>query len=166
MGPERVFDRPDGRDANAGLDRRPARESASVSWESVTLRGHFDALRPGLGPRKHDLLSRLTGHERGLPLSPRHDDPARDLSASQTGHGDGHLHGWHVLWSGYWAVARWLSSRSLELACGVLYRSEEHTSELQSPDHLVCRLLLEKKKQTTTPYHINNHTSSATPLYK
>src|SRR5438552_9862786 len=33
-------------------------------------------------------------------------------------------------------------------------RSEEHTSELQSPDHLVCRLLLEKKK--------NNNTSPAT----
>src|SRR5258708_25901270 len=30
-------------------------------------------------------------------------------------------------------------------------RSEEHTSELQSPDHLVCRLLLEKKK--TYIYH-------------
>src|SRR5258708_30789633 len=28
-----------------------------------------------------------------------------------------------------------------------LVRSEEHTSELQSPDHLVCRLLLEKKKR-------------------
>src|SRR5207244_1118543 len=28
------------------------------------------------------------------------------------------------------------------------YRSEEHTSELQSPDHLVCRLLLEKKNTT------------------
>src|SRR5947208_6106870 len=28
-------------------------------------------------------------------------------------------------------------------------RSEEHTSELQSPDHLVCRLLLEKKKKQT-----------------
>src|SRR5207244_10338621 len=28
-----------------------------------------------------------------------------------------------------------------------LKRSEEHTSELQSPDHLVCRLLLEKKNQ-------------------
>src|SRR5258708_10328446 len=27
------------------------------------------------------------------------------------------------------------------------WRSEEHTSELQSPDHLVCRLLLEKKKK-------------------
>src|SRR5207244_10584915 len=29
----------------------------------------------------------------------------------------------------------------------IALRSEEHTSELQSPDHLVCRLLLEKKKQ-------------------
>src|SRR5258708_23614311 len=29
------------------------------------------------------------------------------------------------------------------------FRSEEHTSELQSPDHLVCRLLLEKKKLFT-----------------
>src|SRR5258708_18148209 len=31
-----------------------------------------------------------------------------------------------------------------------LMRSEEHTSELQSPDHLVCRLLLEKKKKKHT----------------
>src|SRR5258708_11053833 len=31
-----------------------------------------------------------------------------------------------------------------------IVRSEEHTSELQSPDHLVCRLLLEKKKNTDT----------------
>src|SRR5258708_11567945 len=30
-------------------------------------------------------------------------------------------------------------------------RSEEHTSELQSPDHLVCRLLLEKKKEAEKP---------------
>src|SRR5258708_24784850 len=29
----------------------------------------------------------------------------------------------------------------------LIARSEEHTSELQSPDHLVCRLLLEKKKK-------------------
>src|SRR5438552_10993560 len=36
----------------------------------------------------------------------------------------------------------------LELATAISpeFRSEEHTSELQSPDHLVCRLLLEKKK--------------------
>src|SRR5258708_23994123 len=31
-------------------------------------------------------------------------------------------------------------------------RSEEHTSELQSPDHLVCRLLLEKKKSGFSRY--------------
>src|SRR5258708_10033270 len=31
-------------------------------------------------------------------------------------------------------------------------RSEEHTSELQSPDHLVCRLLLEKKKKKINAY--------------
>src|SRR5258708_25587105 len=36
----------------------------------------------------------------------------------------------------------------------VVLRSEEHTSELQSPDHLVCRLLLEKKKKTTRSRHI------------
>src|SRR5258708_30589796 len=41
-----------------------------------------------------------------------------------------------------------MSAESLrrELAA-LLPRSEEHTSELQSPDHLVCRLLLEKKKK-------------------
>src|SRR5258708_18658286 len=37
-------------------------------------------------------------------------------------------------------------------------RSEEHTSELQSPDHLVCRLLLEKKKI------INESLTSSTSL--
>src|SRR5689334_23426064 len=35
--------------------------------------------------------------------------------------------------------------------CGNRARSEEHTSELQSQFHLVCRLLLEKKKTTTVP---------------
>src|SRR5258708_8531411 len=36
-----------------------------------------------------------------------------------------------------------------KLTAAVEMRSEEHTSELQSPDHLVCRLLLEKKKHTS-----------------
>src|SRR3989442_1988390 len=43
------------------------------------------------------------------------------------------------------------------------HRSEEHTSELQSRPHLVCRLLLEKKKQTipsNTPSSINLSTIS------
>src|SRR2546429_6746860 len=34
-------------------------------------------------------------------------------------------------------------------------RSEEHTSELQSRLHLVCRLLLEKKKNYTTPSYVD-----------
>src|SRR5258708_12198718 len=41
------------------------------------------------------------------------------------------------------------------------WRSEEHTSELQSPDHLVCRLLLEKKKKQNSlnpPTTHNVHT--------
>src|SRR2546426_6377614 len=33
------------------------------------------------------------------------------------------------------------------------HRSEEHTSELQSPCNLVCRLLLEKKKKTKSSQH-------------
>src|SRR5207244_10717479 len=39
-------------------------------------------------------------------------------------------------------------------------RSEEHTSELQSPDHLVCRLLLEKKNTNrlrNTQIHVPHH---------
>src|SRR5258708_14413849 len=42
-----------------------------------------------------------------------------------------------------YALGRFRLRRLLEL------RSEEYTSELQSPDHLVCRLLLEKKKNST-----------------
>src|SRR2546422_5061292 len=37
-------------------------------------------------------------------------------------------------------------------------RSEEHTSELQSRLHLVCRLLLEKKKKTTNTHNISQPT--------
>src|SRR5256885_12688705 len=37
-----------------------------------------------------------------------------------------------------------------DVLTGLLNRSEEHTSELQSPCNLVCRLLLEKKKQDMT----------------
>src|SRR5438876_7116577 len=40
--------------------------------------------------------------------------------------------------------------RGPHLQEGAALRSEEHTSELQSPVHLVCRLLLEKKKKKTT----------------
>src|SRR5258708_21344615 len=40
----------------------------------------------------------------------------------------------------------------IDVGLGKFLRSEEHTSELQSPDHLVCRLLLEKKKHIAPAY--------------
>src|SRR3712207_7164109 len=51
----------------------------------------------------------------------------------------------------------------LERNPDILLRSEEHTSELQSRQYLVCRLLLEKKKQiyNTTP----TRSSTPTPYY-
>src|SRR5258708_18672363 len=58
-------------------------------------------------------------------------------------------------------LTSWMASRGSRVAAvaelppslidGRYVRSEEHTSELQSPDHLVCRLLLEKKKYTLRP---------------
>src|SRR5688572_32507440 len=48
----------------------------------------------------------------------------------------------------------------VETCCG--FRSEEHTSELQSQSNLVCRLLLEKKKKTIYTYLSLDITSNPT----
>src|SRR5438876_7323016 len=48
-------------------------------------------------------------------------------------------------------------------ADGAGYRSEEHTSELQSPVHLVCRLLLEKKKKINRHHSFFRQTSATFP---
>src|SRR5690606_40446760 len=48
---------------------------------------------------------------------------------------------WLLLWPVVLPIATTLPS------CIIIKRSEEHTSELQSRENLVCRLLLEKKKQ-------------------
>src|SRR5690625_5933335 len=49
----------------------------------------------------------------------------------------------------YWSgLVEWMAKTLV--AEGYIIRSEEHTSELQSRGHLVCRLLLEKKKKKTT----------------
>src|SRR5258708_17630911 len=55
------------------------------------------------------------------------------------------------------ATIQWTDTKRASARLVVLRsqpRSEEHTSELQSPDHLVCRLLLEKKK--TKKYEPSN----------
>src|SRR3989454_4223805 len=58
--------------------------------------------------------------------------------------------------SGYFAGVLLEESRQTAEEGLIIYRSEEHTSELQSPCNLVCRLLLEKKKKK----HIMNSLST------
>src|SRR2546426_5836740 len=50
-------------------------------------------------------------------------------------------------------------------AVRAIHRSEEHTSELQSPCNLVCRLLLEKKKKLNTPYARVTLATAASPAH-
>src|SRR3712207_7082353 len=57
-----------------------------------------------------------------------------------------------LLVTGVLMLALLFGRRSLVLAVRGTTRSEEHTSELQSRQYLVCRLLLEKKK-----YHYHSH---------
>src|SRR5207244_7549750 len=51
-----------------------------------------------------------------------------------------------VTWVPRCAPSKMWRTRLLTITICANARSEEHTSELQSPDHLVCRLLLENKK--------------------
>src|SRR5690554_7387696 len=54
------------------------------------------------------------------------------------------------LWSQTTVTGLFQSDRNTEELLANIRRSEEHTSELQSRPHLVCRLLLEKKKNKKT----------------
>src|SRR5690348_18471699 len=76
-----------------------------------------------------------------LPICGRDRQPARD----QVAHGFVMMAGQLATRGAQVCGGRRLRSRAFQVQ-GV--RSEEHTSELQSPVHLVCRLLLEKKKKT------------------
>src|SRR5690348_18061878 len=66
---------------------------------------------------------------------------------------DMHARGRRARWHNLVVNPRWRFLRGYILRGGFLDRSEEHTSELQSPVHLVCRLLLEKKKKKQTINH-------------
>src|SRR2546427_8069554 len=67
----------------------------------------------------------------------------------------------YASWNGATDVASW----KLLTGSSASHRSEEHTSELQSQSNLVCRLLLEKKKNTHATCqhrHSARYTTSAT----
>src|SRR5256885_10616489 len=80
--------------------------------------------------------------------------------------------GWHALLADYLVACLWCfplviraSHRVADGQCCVLFilsvRSEEHTSELQSPCNLVCRLLLEKKKRNASSVRFTHRFHSA-----
>src|SRR2546426_9376765 len=82
---------------------------------------------------------------------------SREGSGGRLGAGHPLLYGLHRDGSSYTATIRGLSAGTalatvlrfqMRAAFSPKTRSEEHTSELQSPCNLVCRLLLEKKKTT------------------
>src|SRR5258708_37172844 len=54
---------------------------------------------------------------------------------------------WEVVDPEKWVPDGYVCIRVDSRGAGRPFRSEEHTSELQSPDHIVCRLLLEKKNR-------------------
>src|SRR2546426_5528471 len=66
----------------------------------------------------------------------------------------------------------WLVAPGATHRCAPQRRSEEHTSELQSPCNLVCRLLLEKKKKynsdpvSSTACENNSHAGPAASLFR
>src|SRR3712207_8610936 len=61
-----------------------------------------------------------------------------------------------------WERTAWTSADGSPAEVLDRVRSEEHTSELQSRQYLVCRLLLEKKKQTTQQHIMIYHTYQPT----
>src|SRR3712207_7812637 len=80
--------------------------------------------------------------ERRLDVGRQHPPQGRD-AVEEPGHDVGRL---AVAGGAHLAVA---AVRPRQLPAVAEARSEEHTSELQSRQYLVCRLLLEKKKTTT-----------------
>src|SRR6266581_7082776 len=69
-----------------------------------------------------------------------------------------------TLFRSHWPAA-W-GRRSPRACAARAARSEEHTSELQSPVHLVCRLLLEKKKKQHNTQTTHQQTAKERETYK
>src|SRR5256885_12143858 len=83
------------------------------------------------------------------------------------------LHDALPIWSGRWTPREptypavmlrppVICRSTFKFHCSLYARSEEHTSELQSPCNLVCRLLLEKKKKKRITLYINHNTHCLT----
>src|SRR5258708_11041606 len=99
--------------------------------------GPLDRRLVGLLPAKERLLHRILGVRHRAEQAVGDAEEAPPLSLCQLRRPG---------WAQSTAVSSRLTVRVPCRRCALGIRSEEHTSELQSPDHLLCRLLLEKKK--------------------
>src|SRR6266511_1817000 len=118
-----------GKTSRSTNSRTVATTACCSSESSTSPPGHASAMRLALCLRGREVLEPLA------PLHPRGPPPHGELLGHLPAGLVDHLGPEH--------------DRSGELDVGgVPVRSEEHTSELQSRENLVCRLLLEKKKKT------------------
>src|SRR5438552_2674860 len=151
-------------DLRGQLRRRRALEVHRLDLLRIGLRVVFDD-----DTRRREIAGDVDDGDRGRPLGGgvpgRIDGDPRQRKCERDGGNEGASHrassGKAPRW---YSNARTVSrrARASDRAGGVEggrkvadvgRRSEEHTSELQSPDHLVCRLLLEKKKKTKKKTH-------------
>src|SRR5574341_761206 len=116
-----------------------------------------EAKNPALLSNRDGYLLELTGWTQGSQPSEAFGERSRDWSLGHAGDEGPHLsmtgesRGCSRAAALVCGFSRGTTARSVSLSWGAREvgspRSEEHTSELQSPTNLVCRLLLEKKKE-------------------
>src|SRR5437879_2285717 len=138
------------------LPRKRRRESACVLKYPPSLageggarsvsRGRVGLMRTMASPRRARGLQRRRQEEPEMPDTLTTNSPViAAYRAATPGSAANALRAAEMFPSGITHDSRYIEPYGLYIARG--QRSEEHTSELQSPMYLVCRLLLEKKKK-------------------
>src|SRR5258708_37469281 len=126
-------------------------QRTSERW-SIALDGHaIDADAIEIAPNIFSILLNGKSHEvritptptGALTLQTDHQEFTAELLDSRAWRGRRHR---ALEAEGRQQIIAPMPGKIVDLGGRRIIRSEEHTSELQSPDHLVCRLLLEKKK--------------------
>src|SRR5690348_2239568 len=141
-----------------GATFRPRVEGAATHMQqrgktsTMTARGEFERYTFETGPMENNVYLLVTPQTREAVLIDASDDAERLTEEVAKLRArvrmilltHGHADHWGALGQ---LRDTWGVPVGIHLADADMLRSEEHTSELQSPVHLVCRLLLEKKKK-------------------
>src|SRR5437879_12576420 len=112
-------------------------EVSDIAFDNVALAAFLSNRRGG----RFQAAPRPAGEHRGRAKAGQFTRNGSANATSSTGYDRNLSREWSGC-IGHWILHPWMISPGLS-------RSEEHTSELQSPMYLVCRLLLEKKKIKT-----------------